>query len=73
MTSAQALTTLHWFRCMSGAVEETKEDLEVIEQVILPILKDDHNVIPGNDITYHQMYEQWMVYILPDLHKQVNN
>lgn len=69
MTAKQALVTLQWFNCMDGGVDVTLEDLQVIEECILPVLKDNDNIIPGNDTTYHQMYLHWITYLLPELKK----
>jgi hypothetical protein len=69
MTAQQALVTLKWFRCMDAAVEPTAEDLEVIQKCILPILKDNNNIIPGSDISYHQMYVQWEYFDIPEYFK----
>lgn len=65
MTAQQALVTLNWFRCMDGGVDATPEDLQVIEECILPLLKDNDNIIPDNGMTYHQMYLQWTYHYLP--------
>jgi hypothetical protein len=70
MTAQQALVTLNWFHCMDGGVDITAEDLDVVEKCILPLLKDNNNIIPGNDISYHQMYLQWTYHYLPD-YKQI--
>jgi len=69
MTAQQAVVTLQWFRCMDAGVDVTAEDLEVIEKGILPILRDNNNIIPGNDISYHHMYVQWEYHWLPDYKK----
>lgn len=66
MTAQQALVALHWFRCMDGAIYPTAEDLEVIEKCLLPILRDNNNIIPDNDISYHQMYVHWTYHLLPN-------
>jgi hypothetical protein len=69
MTAQQALVTLQWFNCMDAAVDITSEDLEVIEKGILPILRDNNNIIPGDDMSYHQYYVHWTYYLLPDYKK----
>ena len=69
MTAQQVLVTLRWFRCMDGAIEPTAEDLEVIQKCLIPILRDNNNIIPGNDISDHQMYVQWEYHWLPDYKK----
>ena len=69
MTAQQALVTLQWFNCMDGGVDVTAEDLDVIEKGVLPLLKDNNNVIQGTDMSYHQMYLHWITHLLPDLKK----
>ena len=65
MTAQQVLLTIKWFRYLDE-MYLTAEDIEVIEKCLLPILRDNNNIIPGSDMSYHQMYVHWTYHLLPD-------
>lgn len=69
MKAQQAVVTLRWFIRMGGGLDRTVEDIQVIEECILPILKDNHEIIPSNDLSYHQLYDHWMIHYIPKLKK----
>jgi len=71
MTAQQALLPITWFRYVDE-VFLTLKDIEVLED-LLRIIRDNNTIIPGSDMTYHQMYVHWTYHLLPDYKQKIKD
>ena len=69
MTAHQAVTVLDWFRFKEGEIGCTKDDIEVIENVLLPLLKDNKDHHNNGPMTYDEIYYGYTLVILQGIIK----
>lgn len=73
MNAQQADTMLSWFNCTFWGYTVTEKDLDVIENILLPVLEDNHEHVNGTDETYtfHEVYVHWKHFKLPEYRKDL--
>ena len=71
MTTRQAFLILCWYQRDYYIAYE--EDVKIIEEILLPLLKDDHSKVSNheNSMTYHEVYENFITDSLPKLLKEL--
>lgn len=75
MTARQAHIMSVWFSSMSWETIIHEEDLDIIENVLLPLFKDNHNKVSEHpdSMTFHELYNQWIFVGLPEYRKDIED
>ena len=70
MNTRQAFLILCWYQRDYMPYEE---DVKIIEELILPLLKDKHDKISDHEdsMSYHEVYEQTIAYTLPKIKEEL--